>query len=89
MIDLSLLFHDISGQYVDKAEQDIFSEVSIYFRTGHGQADKVFLCTDEDEYQMNLMNKTGVKEMLPGYESGVLCADRWCRLAFRRRKSVP
>ena len=71
MIDLSLLFHDISGQYVDKAEQDIFSDVSIYFRTGHGQADKVFLCTDEDEYQMNLMNKTGVKEMLPGYESGV------------------
>ena len=47
MIDLSLLFHDISGQYVDKAEQDIFSDVSIYFRTGHGQADKVFLCTDE------------------------------------------
>ncbi|WP_296838111.1 glycoside hydrolase family 13 protein [Butyrivibrio sp.] len=68
MFDSKLLFHDISGQFVCPMEQDIFSDVTIFFRTGKDQVFKVFLCTDENEYPMSLMDEDEVREK--GFEDG-------------------
>lgn len=62
MFDSKLLFHDISGQFIDPVEQDIFSTVQIFFRTGKDQAARVFLYTQEHEYPMSIMDKSQIEK---------------------------
>ena len=83
MFETKLLFHDISEQFVYPAQQDIFSDVKIYFRTGKGQCCSVFLCTDEYEYSMNLMENGknhgigfGSGDIFDYYEVTIKLGDR-------------